>query len=120
MSWDRHPYLRKYAIKYLCSVCVLAHCTPRKRTPGFGTTLGAPSPNYKSNVKKPQHTKDRHTPASAHNFLGRLCELDESLTEQGTKRSRRGLTPDVKALPEAGSQQASASRCALASSERLW
>jgi len=33
------PYLHKYAAKYLCSVRILAYCTPGKQTPGFGTTV---------------------------------------------------------------------------------
>jgi len=35
LSRDRHPSLRRYAIKYLYSVCILAYCRLGKRTPGF-------------------------------------------------------------------------------------
>ena len=36
LSCDRHPYLHKYEIKYLCSMCILMYCTPDKQTPILG------------------------------------------------------------------------------------
>jgi len=35
LFWDRYPYLCKYAVKYLCSVCILAYCTLGKTNPDF-------------------------------------------------------------------------------------
>jgi len=40
LFWGRHPYLCKYAVKYLCSVCVLAFRTPGKWALTFGPARG--------------------------------------------------------------------------------